>query len=195
MCNLNQAIRKLQITIVGISTLVCTLTYLIWTAPTLATESNHPPTRPKIALVLSGGGARGLAHIGAIKVLEQLQIPIDIIVGTSMGSIVGGLYASGLTATELETATTQIDWDDAFHDAPRREELSFHQKQKDLNFMVKSSPGFRDGKLILPQGLIQGQKLNFILKSLTLSVAKINDFDKLAIPYRAGVQIFRFGPV
>jgi NTE family protein len=102
-----------------------------------------------------------------------------------MGSIVGGLYAAGLTPQELETAITRIDWVDAFQDAPNREDLPFRQKQQDFSFMVKSAPGFRDGELVFPQGLIEGQKLNFILKSLTLPVIKINNFDKLPIPYRA----------
>ncbi|OQW91921.1 MAG: patatin, partial [Beggiatoa sp. IS2] len=138
--------------------------------------------RPKIGLVLGGGGARGLAHVGVIKVLEELRIPVDIIVGTSMGSIVGGLYASGMTTQELETTVINIDWDDVFHDAPSRDQLPFRQKQQDLSFMVKSAPGFKEGNLVFPQGL---QKLNFILKSLTLPVAKINNFDELPIPYRA----------
>lgn len=125
------------------------------------------------------------AHIGVIKVLEELRIPVDFIAGTSMGSIVGGLYASGMSPGELETAIRNIDWDDAFQDAPPREDLSFRDKQEDMSFMVKSSPGFRDGKLILPQGLIQGQNLNFILKSLAFPVTQTDDFDELPIPYRA----------
>lgn len=151
----------------------------------LTTHATADPDRPKIGLVLGGGGARGFAHIGVIKVLEELKIPIDVVVGTSMGSIVGGLYAAGLTTPELETATTTIDWAGIFRDLPDREYLPFRQKQQDFSFMVKSAPGFKDGELIFPQGLIEGQKLNFILKSLTLPVAKINQFDDLPTPYRA----------
>ncbi|MDM8550119.1 patatin-like phospholipase family protein [Desulfobacterales bacterium HSG2] len=151
--------------------------------------------RPRIGLVLGGGGARGAAHIGVIKILEELRIPIDVIAGTSMGSIVGGLYASGMGPDELETAITNIDWNDAFRDASPREKRSFRDKHDDLNFMVKSSPGFRDGELLLPQGLIQGQKLNFILKSLTIPVAKTENFDELSIPYRAVTTNIETGEV
>jgi len=114
------------------------------------TNAQAEVERPKIGLVLGGGGARGSAHIGIIKVLEELRIPVDVVVGTSMGSIVGGLYAAGLTPQELETAITRIDWDDAFQDAPNRENLPFRQKQQDLSFMVKSAPGFREGELVFP---------------------------------------------
>ncbi len=153
----------------------------------LATVNAAEPTtkRPKIGLALGGGGARGAAHIGIIKVLEELRIPVDFVTGTSIGSIVGGLYASGMSSEELETTILNIDWDDAFNDATKRESLSFRQKERDFSFMVKSSPGFREGKIILPAGLIDGQKLNFMLKALTLPVVKITNFDELAIPYRA----------
>src|SRR5271155_1766686 len=76
------------------------------------------PTRPRICLVLSGGGARGIAHIGVLKVLEDLQIPIDCIAGTSMGAIVGGLYASGMTAKQIDNTMRSLDWQEAFRDAP-----------------------------------------------------------------------------
>ncbi len=149
-----------------------------------ASESQSKSQRPKIGLVLGGGGARGSAHIGVIKVLEELRIPVDYITGTSMGSIVGGLYASGMSSRELETVIVNIDWDDAFDDATNRENRSFRLKQQDLSFLVKSSPGFNNGELMLPVGLIEGQKLNFILKSLTLPVVKTNNFDELSIPFR-----------
>ncbi|MCP4353778.1 MAG: BamA/TamA family outer membrane protein [Desulfobacterales bacterium] len=160
-----------------------------------ANSADLNTSRPKVGLVLGGGGARGSAHIGVIKVLEEMKIPIDLIVGTSMGSIIGGLYASGMSTKELETAMTGVDWNDAFHDAPQRQNISFRRKQDDFNFMVKSSPGFKDGKLVLPQGLIQGQKLNLILKSLTLQTATVDDFDKLSIPYRAVATDFETGEV
>src|SRR5882724_11406576 len=77
-----------------------------------------PATRPRICVVLSGGGARGMAHIGVLKTLEDLRIPIDCIAGTSMGAIVGGLYASGMTAHEIDATMRSLDWQEAFHDAP-----------------------------------------------------------------------------
>jgi NTE family protein len=140
---------------------------------------------PKIGLVLSGGGARGAAHVGVLKVIEELQIPIDYIAGTSMGAIIGGLYASGMSPEEIEKALEEIDWLDVLTDSPKRKDLSFRRKREDEEFLVRSAVGFNDGKLELPQGLLQGQKLLLLLKALTLPVARIEDFDQLRIPFRA----------
>src|ERR1700716_1329186 len=119
-----------------------------------------PPPRPRIGLVLSGGGARGAAHVGVLKVLEQLHIPIDAVAGTSMGAVVGGLYASGLSPREIESIMTSLNWQDAFRDRPPREDLTFRRKQEDQNFLVKFPLGVRGSHIQLPKGLIQGQKLN-----------------------------------
>ncbi len=153
-------------------------------APPCHSESGSD--RPAIGLVLSGGGARGAAHVGVIRVLEELNIPIDCIAGTSMGSIIGGLYASGMTIDELQEALLSIDWDDALADDPRREDLPFRRKLEDDEFLYKAAPGISDrGKLKFPSGLIQGQKLGLILKQLTLPVAEVRDFNDLSIPFRA----------
>ncbi|MBK7250254.1 MAG: patatin-like phospholipase family protein [Gammaproteobacteria bacterium] len=141
--------------------------------------------RPRIGLVLSGGGARGMAHIGVLKVLEDLRVPVDAIAGTSMGAIVGGLYASGLTAHEIENIMQSVDWRDAFRDTPPREDLSFRRKQEDRNFLVRFPLGLRGRKFLLPRGLIQGQKLSQALRRLTLPVDTVSDFDALATPFRA----------
>jgi NTE family protein len=146
---------------------------------------NNPESRPTVGLVLSGGGARGAAHIGVLKVLEEMRIPIDFIAGTSMGSIVGGLYASGMTVEEIEKTINSIDWADALQDDPSRKDRSFRRKKDDDLFLVKSRPGFSDGEVKLPSGFIQGQKIDLIFKSLTLPVVSIDDFDNLTIPYRA----------
>jgi NTE family protein len=143
------------------------------------------PHRPRIGLVLSGGGARGAAHIGVLKVLEELHIPIDAIAGTSMGAVVGGLYASGLSAREIESIMTSLNWQDAFSDRPSREDLTFRRKEEDENFLVKFPLGLRGRHIQLPKGLIQGQKLNQMLRRLTLPVAHITNFDDLPTPFRA----------
>ena len=144
-----------------------------------------PAPRPRIGLVLSGGGARGAAHIGVLKVLEQLHVPVDAIAGTSMGAVVGSLYAAGMSAGEIETLTDSLDWQDAFRDRPRRAELKFRRKQDDREFLVHLPLGLRGGHLRLPKGLIQGQKLNQVLRNALLRVADIDDFDRLPIPFRA----------
>ena len=148
----------------------------------------QPPgaqTRPRIGLVLSGGGARGAAHIGVLKVLEENHVPVDVIAGTSMGAVVGGLYASGLSAAEVEKVMTSVDWQDAFRDSPPRSSLTFRRKLEDQTYLVKFPLGLKAGRFRLPRGLVQGQKLTQILRGATLPVAQIQDFDDLAIPFRA----------
>lgn len=135
--------------------------------------------------MLSGGGARGAAHIGVLKVLDDLHVPIDAIAGTSMGAVVGGLYASGFSAQDIERVVSTLNWQDAFKDRPPREELTFRRKQEDQNFLVKFPLGLRGGRFLLPKGLIQGQKLNQTLRKLTLPVANITDFDNLPTQFRA----------
>jgi len=142
--------------------------------------------RPKVGLVLSGGAARGLAHIGVLKALEEQGIKIDAIAGTSMGAVVGGLYASGYKIDELENLALNIDWQQALSDAPPREDVPFRRKQDDRDFLVKQKLSFRDdGSLGLPLGVIQGQNLALLLESLLAHTSDTRDFDKLPIPFRA----------
>src|SRR4051812_8077837 len=94
-----------------------------------APNSTTDMHRPRIGLVLSGGGARGVAHVGVLKVLEQMHIPIDAIAGTSMGAVIGGLYASGMSAKDIEALIRSVNWQDAFQDRPPRAELGFRRKQ------------------------------------------------------------------
>jgi NTE family protein len=97
--------------------------------------------RPRIGLVLGGGGARGAAHIGVLRELERLRIPIDAIAGTSMGAIVGGLYAAGMTPAELEELVSTIDWAEAFRDEPERANSPYRRKQDDEQIAEKDFPG------------------------------------------------------
>ncbi|MEJ2406593.1 MAG: patatin-like phospholipase family protein [Candidatus Thiodiazotropha sp.] len=148
------------------------------------TEPSEPiHKRPVIGLVLSGGGARGSSHIGVLKVLEDLHIPIDVITGTSMGAIVGGMYAYGYSADEIEKLLGETDWDKIFRDSPPRKDRSFRRKQDDYNFLIKQEAGIKDWNLIIPKGLLQGQQLRLRLKSLTLSAP--TDFDAMPIRFRA----------
>jgi NTE family protein len=118
-------------------------------------------------------------------VLEEQHVPIDAIAGTSMGAVVGGLYASGLSAREIEAIMLSLNWQEAFRDLPPREDLTLRRKQEDQNFLVKFPLGIHGGKVLLPKGLIQGQRLNQILRRLTLPVARITNFDELPTPFRA----------
>ena len=141
--------------------------------------------RPKVGLALSGGGARGGAHIGVIRQLEARGIPIDCIAGTSIGAVVGGLYASGYSIDEIDTVFRQLDWSAGFRDKPQRGDLSFRRKQDDRRYLVDLDIGFRDGAFRLPRGLLEGQNLNLVLKALTRRVAMVHDFDHLTVPFRA----------
>lgn len=160
--------------------------WLAGTAWSARASDSAERKRPKIGLVLSGGGARGAAHIGVIKVLEQMRIPVDCIAGTSMGSIVGGLYASGMTIAEIERVITQVDWAKALQDDISREDRSFRRKTDDRNYLVKSKPGLSDDfEIKLPSGFIQGQNIDLLLKDLVLPVSRVRHFDNLRIPFRA----------
>ena len=150
-----------------------------------ADEAVSEKSRPRIGLVLGGGGARGAAHVGVLKELERLRIPIDAIAGTSMGAIVGGLYATGIRADELEHLVNTIDWTGTLSDKPDREDLPFRRKQDEREFPINFELGVRGGDLLLPKGVIQGQKLDLLLRKLTLSASHIEDFDDLPIPFRA----------
>ncbi len=141
--------------------------------------------RPKIGLVLSGGGARGFAHIGVLKKIEALRIPIDVVVGTSMGSIIGGLYAIGLTPDEIEQGVEGINWEVVFNDYARREFRSFRRKQDDYLYASIHRIGVSSEGLKLSPGLIEGQQIELALDRLAYPGFHITDFDKLHIPYRA----------
>lgn len=143
-------------------------------------------TPPKIGLVLSGGAARGLAHIGVLKALDEQGIHVDAIAGTSMGAVIGGLYAAGYTPRELEQLALELDWKQALSDSPPRVDVPFRRKQDDRDFLVKQKLSFRDdGTLGLPLGAIQGQNLSMLLESLLVHTSDTRNFDQLAIPFRA----------
>ena len=153
-------------------------------AQTTETEADTRQ-RPRIGLVLGGGGARGAAHIGVLKELERLRIPVDAIAGTSMGAIIGGLYATGVNAEELEQLVSSLDWTAALSDTSAREHLSFRRKQDEREFPINFELGLRGTELLLPKGVIQGQKLDLLLRELTLHASHISDFDNFPIPFRA----------
>jgi NTE family protein len=166
-------------------------TILLVTSPLTAfadcgsTARGESDSRPRIGLALSGGGARGAAHIGVIRVLREQNIPIDCIAGTSMGAIIGGLYASGMSLEEIEQAIDEIDWDDVFKDSTNRADKTFRRKRDDDDFLIQRAVGFSGGKTKLPLGLVQGQKIDLVFSRLTMPVALVNDFDKLEIPFWA----------
>ncbi len=169
--------------------------FLLFIPPCLAqaVEEKKEPAlarvagRPKVGLVLSGGGARGVAHVGVLKVLEQLRVPVDFIAGTSMGSLVGGIYASGMSPDEMEKRIKAIDWEDIFRDNPARQDIPWRQKRDDYEGLYGLELGFRDGKLLLPLGTTSGYKFEFLMTDFVgLEEGRAaRSFDTLPIPYRA----------
>ncbi|HEY4646677.1 MAG TPA: patatin-like phospholipase family protein [Steroidobacteraceae bacterium] len=153
--------------------------------PAIADEAASEALRPRIGLVLGGGGARGAAHVGVLKVLEELRIPVDYVVGTSMGSVVGGLYACGMSAEEIEREIRAMDWDDLFKDDPSRQDRTFRRKRDDDSYAFKAKVGVREGKIKIPLAYVRGQKFDLLLNRLTLPVVGVDDFDQLPVPYRA----------
>jgi NTE family protein len=154
--------------------------------PAFGPSPAHPDgTRPRIGLVLSGGGARGLAHVGVLKALERAHVRIDAIAGTSMGAIVGGLYASGMSADQLEIELRKIDWDALFATRVARPFLSQRRKEEDFEIATGLEFGVHDGQLSAPQGALSSRGLELLLRRLTLPARHIDDFDKLPIPFRA----------
>jgi NTE family protein len=141
--------------------------------------------RPRIGLVLGGGGAKGFAHIGVIEELERLHIPVDVIAGTSMGAVVGSMYAIGNDASQVNAIAHNIDWNTVFNDSLSRNQLSFRRKQEDRRILLPYRLGIKDGKPVLPQGMLGGQKLYATVQELTSDWLTTTDFDKLPIPYRA----------
>lgn len=158
---------------------------LLLPSPASRAEEPTPARRPKIGLVLSGGAAYGLAHVGVLKALEELHIPIDYVAGTSMGAVVGGLYASGRSPEEIDDWCRHADWDFLLSDSIPRESESFRTKQR--QFDVNQGIAFNVSRkgLRLPAGLIRGRNIMASMRELTVPVRDIHDFAQLPIPYRA----------
>jgi NTE family protein len=140
--------------------------------------------RPRVALALAGGGARGGAHIGVLKVLEELHVPIDCIAGTSMGALVGGGYASGMPAAEIEQFITHVDWKSVVAGVGSRHLVPAEQKRfNDTSGSIEL--GLKGGRIVPPSGLIASSRIEDVLRSYVAKARAVADFDRLPIPYRA----------
>ncbi len=148
---------------------------------TISIRESFAQDKPKIGLVLSGGGAKGLAHIGILKSLEEAGITPDYITGTSMGSIMGGLYAIGYSADEIKQIALEADWDQLLSNKSSLNEVVF--EEKDYYNRYISELNINGFKIELPKGLIEGQKLSNLLSNLTRPVHNLNDFSQLPIPF------------
>ncbi|NTX21081.1 patatin-like phospholipase family protein [Burkholderia cepacia] len=144
-----------------------------------------PAGRPSIGLVLSGGGARGYAHLGVLKVLEDNRIPIDCIAGTSMGAVVGGLYASGMAAGEMQKRLSEVNLADIAFDVTDRADLPQTSREDERLYINGLTLGFGKKGVKAPVGLVQGNRLQALLANWTAAVPTNQPFDRLPIPYRA----------
>ncbi|WP_137937975.1 patatin-like phospholipase family protein [Chitinivorax sp. B] len=146
--------------------------------------ASHAMARQQVGLVLGGGGARGLAHVGVIKTLERYRVPIDCITGTSAGALVGGMYASGMPIDEIEKRMKEAMWDDLFDSRLKRQDEDYRRKREDRTYMLKFELGVNNGEIRLPRGAVNTEKIELFIRELTQSVGP-ESFDKLAVPYRA----------
>jgi NTE family protein len=150
------------------------------------TPATAPPSAtPRIGLALSGGGARGIAHVGVLKVLEELRVPIHCVTGTSMGAVVGATFAAGRTPEEMERLVLDVDWDEIFRDKPPRNEIAVRRKKDDYETLFAPEYGVKDGGLALPKGVLSGVSIESFFRTLSRPAFGITDFRKLPIPFWA----------
>ena len=155
------------------------------TASDAQSPSADAPQRPRVGLALSGGGARGAAHIGVLKVLDELRVPVDCIAGTSMGAVIGGSFASGTTPAEMEKVIEKTDWNEVFTDRPPRAEIASRRKQDDYRNLFAPEFGFKGGSILLPKGIVAGVNIESFLRYLTEQSRNVQSFAQLPIPFRA----------
>jgi NTE family protein len=148
-------------------------------------SADGPGRRPRIGLVLAGGGAKGGAHVGVLKVLEELHVPIDCIAGTSMGALVGAGYAAGLPASELETFMNGVNWKDVVGGIGRRPLEPIEQKRLAIAASSDVTLGIQDGHIVAPGGLTNTSGIDDLLRAYVARARMVADFNQLPIPYRA----------
>ncbi len=165
-------------------------------------RAQNPPTvsaddgthRPRIGLALSGGGALGLTEIGIIQWLEENHIPVDRIAGTSMGSIIGAMYATGMSPSQMKTFAQKINWDEALLPEPVYSQLSYRRKQDRRDFLVSAPLGLKDG-LRGPNGYNSGQGVGLLLDRISFAESTVSSFDELPIPFRCVATDMQSGDI
>jgi NTE family protein len=172
--------------LVGIAIIVgALLPSAVIAADAASTPAFSAAGRPRIGLVLSGGGAKGFAHIGVIEELERRHIPVDVISGTSMGAVVGSMYAIGNDADQIKAIASNIDWVTVFSDRQNRGDLSFRRKREVRDILLNARLGVIDGRPALPKGVLGGQRLFSTVQEILAPWRATEDFDRLPIPFRA----------
>jgi NTE family protein len=164
--------------------IVLALPLAAWAAPpaVLPDLAAPAPTRPRVGLVLGGGGARGAAHIGVLEVLEQLRVPVDCVAGTSMGALVAGAWAAGLSPADMRRELAQADWADMFQDNPGYADLNFRNKRLSQRFLPGSETGMTAAGAVTPPGVVSGQKIKLFFNHLVRADAGERELQRLPLP-------------
>jgi NTE family protein len=163
----------------------CVTLALVMSLTAAGSAGGQSVTSPRIGLALSGGGARGIAHVGVLKVLDEMRIPISCVTGTSMGSIVGGTFAAGRTPAEMEKLVLETDWNEVFRDKPPRKEIAIRRKVDDYKTLFAPELGITDNGAALPKGVLAGVAIESYFRTLATPAFGVTDFTKLPIPFRA----------
>ncbi|MGB2078911.1 MAG: patatin-like phospholipase family protein, partial [Vibrio sp.] len=160
--------------------------YLGYSLPTWAQETTASgKKRPTIAVVFAGGGAKGAAHVGVLKELERMRIPVDIVTGTSMGAYVGALYAMGMSPEQIEKSMTSVDWNTGYRDRVERSEKRLREKAYDDKYQIQADLGLNREGFSVPKGVVQGQNMLQLIRQTSGNPSEFKSFDDLAVRYRA----------
>ena len=161
---MNRLLAYSSAVLLALGTLAVQAADVLPTSPAQGTDGNP---RPRICLVLSGGGARGAAHVGVLKVLEEYRVPIHCIAGTSMGSLVGTAYATGTSIEEIEKTLQGISTELLFKEEPPRREQTMRRKRDDYTILFTPEVGLQDGQVKIGKGLVTGVQLETVLRQLS----------------------------
>lgn len=164
------------------------LLYVVLVFPVMAIHAAEPaidPVRPRIGLVLGGGGAKGAAHIGVLRVLDEMHIPVDCVAGTSMGALVGATFASGVPPAEIERRVRAVDWTRTVGTAGVRDQTPINRKLRGDTYTNNLEFGIKGGSIRSPGGFFKSQEIEELLRNLVAGARYVDDFDDLPIPFRA----------
>ena len=166
-------------------TFLCFLLILPVTLIHAAELATEVPVRPKIGLVLGGGGAKGAAHIGVLRVLDEMHIPVDCVAGTSMGALVGATFASGVPPADIERRVLAVDWTRTVGTAGLRDQTPINRKLQGITYTNNLELGLKDGSIRGPGGVFRSQMIEELLRNLVANARYVDDFNNLPIPFRA----------
>lgn len=170
---------------IGKRAIACAALLVATSAGLQAADDMPPPARPRIGLVLGGGGAKGAAHIGVLRVLDEMRVPVDCVAGTSMGALIGGTFASGMPPAEIEKAVLGINWSRTVGSEGLRERTPINRKLSGITYTNSLDLGIKNGTIEAPGGLLKSQDIEDVIRNLVSDARSTRDFDRLPVPFRA----------